>query len=190
MTDDVNRHTQQTKQAINSYDAKYIRHSGPTAFAPCLTAKQRYSNISLRHHYKVTRFYFQHETGTKIPIPMISLSAHRGILTWGLFKVWDNTDIVKKSTETLTDASKEVGLEINVEKFMCVLLSRHQNACPNRDVKTANRSFENVSQLKYLGTTVTNTNMIQAEIKRRLNCGNACYHSTQDLLSSRLMSKT
>jgi hypothetical protein len=31
--------------------------------------------------------------------------------------------------------------------------------------------------------------MIQEEIKMRLNCGNACYHSVQSLLSSRLLSK-
>jgi hypothetical protein len=31
--------------------------------------------------------------------------------------------------------------------------------------------------------------MIQEEIKRRLNSGNACYHSVQNLLSSRLLSK-
>jgi hypothetical protein len=47
-----------------------------------------------------------------------------------------------------------------------------------------------VSQFKYLGTTVTNKNLIQDEIKRRLNSGNACYHSVQTLLlSSRLLSK-
>jgi hypothetical protein len=37
----------------------------------------------------------------------------------------DNIDTIKKNTETLTYASKEVGLEINVEKTKCMLLSRH-----------------------------------------------------------------
>jgi hypothetical protein len=92
--------------------------------------------------------------------------------------------------ETLIDASKEVGLEIDVEKTKYMLLSRHQNVGQNRDIKKANRSFENVSQFKYLGTTVTNQNLIQEEIKRRLNSGNACYNSVQNLLSSRLLSKT
>jgi hypothetical protein len=49
--------------------------------------------------------------------------------------------------------------------------------------------IENVSWFKCLGTTVTNQNLIQEEIKRRLNSGNACYHSVQSLLSSRLLSK-
>jgi hypothetical protein len=64
-----------------------------------------------------------------------------------------------------------------------MLLSRHQNVAQNRDIKIANGLFENVSQFKYLGTTVTNQNLIQEEIKRRLNSGNACYHSVQNLLS-------
>jgi hypothetical protein len=46
-----------------------------------------------------------------------------------------------------------------------------------------------VSQFYYLGTTVTEQNLIQEEIKKRLNSGNACYHSVQNLLSSRLLSK-
>jgi hypothetical protein len=46
-----------------------------------------------------------------------------------------------------------------------------------------------VSQFKYLGKTVSNQNLIQEEIKRRLNSGNACYHSVQNLLSSCLLSK-
>jgi hypothetical protein len=39
----------------------------------------------------------------------------------------DNLDTIKKNTETLIDASKEVGLELNVEKTKYMLLSHHQN---------------------------------------------------------------
>jgi ribosomal protein S2 len=70
-----------------------------------------------------------------------------------------------------------------------MLLSRHQNTGQNHDIKIANRCFENVAQPRYLGTTITNQNLIQEEIKRRLNAGNACYHSVQNLLSYRLLSK-
>jgi hypothetical protein len=44
-------------------------------------------------------------------------------------------------------------------------------------MKIANKSFENVSQFKYLESTVTNENSSQGEIKMRLNSGNACIHS-------------
>jgi hypothetical protein len=37
--------------------------------------------------------------------------------------------------------------------------------------------------------TVTNQNLIQEKIKRRLNSGNACYHSVQNLLSTHLLPK-
>jgi hypothetical protein len=70
-----------------------------------------------------------------------------------------------------------------------MLLSRHQNAGQNHNIKIGDRSFENVAQFKYLGTTVTNQNLIQAKINRRLNSSNACYHSVQKCLSSRLLSK-
>jgi hypothetical protein len=70
-----------------------------------------------------------------------------------------------------------------------MLMSHHQNAGQNHDIKIANRSFENVAQFKHLATAVTNQNLIQEEIKRRLNSGNACYHSIQNLLSSHLLSE-
>jgi hypothetical protein len=49
--------------------------------------------------------------------------------------------------------------------------------------------FERVEEFKYLGTTLTDQNSIQEEIKSRLKLGNACYCSVQNLLSSRLLSK-
>ena len=40
-----------------------------------------------------------------------------------------------------------------------------------------------------MGTTLTNQNSISEENKSRLRLGNACYHSVQNILSSRLLSK-
>jgi hypothetical protein len=67
---------------------------------------------------------------------------------------------VKKNTEAVFDASKGVGPEVNTEKTKYMLLSRHQNAGQNHDMKIANRCFENVAQFSYLGTTVRNQNLI------------------------------
>jgi hypothetical protein len=53
------------------------------------------------------------------------------------------------------------------------VLSRHQNVGQNPDIKIANGLFENVSQFKYVGTTVTNQNLIQEQTKSRLNSDNA-----------------
>jgi len=56
-------------------------------------------------------------------------------------------------------------------------------------VRTDNNSIERVEEFKYLGTTLTNQNSIQEQIKSSLKLGNACYYSVQNLLSSKLLSK-
>jgi hypothetical protein len=48
-----------------------------------------------------------------------------------------------------------------------MLPSHRQNSGQNHDVKIANRSFENVAPSKYLGTAITDQNLIQDEVKRR-----------------------
>jgi hypothetical protein len=70
-----------------------------------------------------------------------------------------------------------------------MLLLHHQNAGQKHNIKITNRSFENVAKFRHLGTTETNRNLIHEEIESRLNLGNACYHSVQNLLSSHLLSK-
>jgi hypothetical protein len=53
---------------------------------------------------------------------------------------WEITQIHKNY-----DASIEVGLEVNAQKTKYILLSHHQNAGQNHDIKTANRCSENVA---------------------------------------------
>jgi len=68
-------------------------------------------------------------------------------------------------------------------------MSRDQNAGRIHSVRFDNSTFERVEEFKYLGTTLTHQNSISEEIKNRLRSGNACCHSVQNLLSSRLLSK-
>ena len=56
-------------------------------------------------------------------------------------------------------------------------------------MKIDSSSIERVEEVKYLGTTLTNQNSIQEEIKSRLKLGNACYYSVQNLLSSSFVYK-
>ena len=67
-------------------------------------------------------------------------------------------------------------------------MSRDQNTGRSHIIKIASSSFERVEQFKYLGTTVTHHNSILEEIKSTLKSVNACYHSVQNILSSRLIS--
>jgi hypothetical protein len=68
----------------------------------------------------------------------------------------DKINTIKNNTETLIDASKETGLEEIAEETRYMLLSRYQNSGRNHDIMIATRSFENVEQFRYLGTTVIN----------------------------------
>jgi hypothetical protein len=103
--------------------------------------------------------------------------------------VGEKIDTVKKNTEALLDAGKEVGLEVNPEKTKYVLMSRSQKIRQKHSKKMANRSLEDVAKSKYLEKTTTDQTCMHEVIKSRLISGNACYHSVHSLLSSRLLSR-
>jgi len=71
-----------------------------------------------------------------------------------------------------------------------MVMTRDQNAARSHSIKNDNGFFESMEEFICLGTTLANQNSIQEEIKSTLQSGNACYHSVQNLLSSRLLYKT
>ena len=75
------------------------------------------------------------------------------------------------------------------DKTKYMIMSRDQNAGRSHSMNIDNSSIERVEEFKYLGTTLTNKNSIQEEIKSRLKVGNACYYSVQNLSTSSLLSK-
>jgi hypothetical protein len=101
----------------------------------------------------------------------------------------DSIHAIEENTETLLESSGDIGLEINAEKTKYMIISRHRSSGQNQNKRIANESFEKVAKFRYFGTTLTNQNDIRDEIKGRLNSGNACYYSVQNLLSSCLRSK-
>ena len=61
-----------------------------------------------------------------------------------------------------------------------MVVSGDQNAGRSHGIMIDSGSFEWVEQFRCLGTTLTNKNCVQEEMKSRLKSGNACYHSVQN----------
>jgi hypothetical protein len=62
----------------------------------------------------------------------------------------ENMNTIKKNTEAEFDASREVGLEVSIEKTTCMFMSRHQNAGQSHNLLIAIKYFKNVAKLQYL----------------------------------------
>jgi GTP-dependent phosphoenolpyruvate carboxykinase len=96
---------------------------------------------------------------------------------------------IQKHINDLVSTIKETGLEVNADKTKYTAMSRDRDAARSHNVRKDKSSFERAEQFQYLGTNLINQNSIQEEIKSRFKSGNACYHSVQNLIPSRLLSK-
>jgi len=77
-----------------------------------------------------------------------------------------------------------------VEIILCGISLSFLNIIYTRNASKYKKSLRNILEyIKYLGTNLKNQNSIAEEIKSKLRSGNACYHSVQNLLSSRLLTK-
>jgi hypothetical protein len=85
----------------------------------------------------------------------------------------DSINTIKENSETLSEFSRDIGLEINAEKTKRMIMSRHPYSGQNQNIRIANESFESVATFKYFGMTLKNQNDIHGEIKNRLSSGNA-----------------
>ena len=72
---------------------------------------------------------------------------------------------IKENAEALAVARKEIGLEVNADKTKYMVMSPDQKAGRSHSIKIYNSSFERVEDFRYVGTTLTNQNSIQEEIK-------------------------
>ena len=72
---------------------------------------------------------------------------------------------LKQNAEALVTATREIGLEVSADKTKYMVMSRDQNAGRIRSVRMVNSTFERVEKFKYLGTTLTNQNLLRKKLR-------------------------
>jgi hypothetical protein len=102
-----------------------------------------------------------------------------GVTIWA-----GNISTIKRNTEALIEASMEVGLEVNIQKTKCMVMSRHQSVGQIYNLLIANKSLK-----MWQSSRIKNQNCIHEKIKRRLNMGNASYHIVQSVVCFRFLSE-
>ena len=72
---------------------------------------------------------------------------------------------VKENAETLLVATKEIGLDVNVDKTKYMVMFRDRNAWRGHSVKIDYSPIERVEDLKYLGMTLTDQILLRKKLR-------------------------
>lgn len=67
----------------------------------------------------------------------------------------DDVNIAGENTDAMLDASKECGLDVNLEKIKYMLTSCYKEAGQKYSIRIESSFFEGAAKLKYLGTITT-----------------------------------
>ena len=70
---------------------------------------------------------------------------------------------VERNADVLLNASKDIGLAVNIGKTKYVEIGRHRSIIANAHIKIGSNSYEKVKTFKYLSSLLTNQNYIQEE---------------------------
>jgi hypothetical protein len=60
----------------------------------------------------------------------------------------DSANTIKENSETLLEAGRDIGLEINAEKTKYMITFRHPNSGQNQNIRIVNESFEKMVKFK------------------------------------------
>jgi hypothetical protein len=108
-------------------------------------------------------------------------------MSWNNKKENKTTCTAQKRRSVLVVASKQIWLKVATCKWKYTVMSRNQDAGWSHSIKADNLNLWK-SGKSNLGTTLTNQNSVQEEIKSRLMLRNVCYGLVRNILSSNLLS--
>jgi hypothetical protein len=69
------------------------------------------------------------------------------------------------------------------------VVNRKKRGNEPEEIEINGQKYENVDVFKYLGSLITNTNEVEAEIKAKIIAGNKCYHALGHLLKKRYVTQ-
>jgi hypothetical protein len=91
--------------------------------------------------------------------------------------------------QKLKQKAEKYGLVINQNKTKYMRHTRMQTYGKEIEIEKEGMKTEEVKNVKYLGTTVTKDNLIEEEIKERIENGNQAFLANKMIFQSKLISK-